>query len=242
MSHTLPDYTTKYRMATVFGQIDNSELAARIGSVNTFDRRGNVVFIDDFEGSTLFWESATSGTDADVSIVADRGKLGSQSCKLTAGDGATGQAYIYRLLGAQVLGKLGIESSFTIDSDTTRVDLELRYYDGINYHSGMVRYVKASDKFQIWDTTLGYVDVLTSYSLDFLNTAFHTMKLVIDIDTKKYVRLLVNNQSIDLSAYTLKEYADATKTSIRFGIYHVSAEASAAPIWVDNIIITQNEP
>ena len=242
MVHTLEPWTTKYRMVTVFGQIDNSELAARLNSINTFDRRGNVVFMDNFEDAVLFWNSATSGANADVSLATDWGKTGSQSCKLTAGDGATGQAYIYRFLGAQVLGKLGIESSFTIDSDTTRVDLELRYYDGTNYHSGMVRYVKADDKFQIWDTTAGYVDVLTSYSLDFLNTAFHTMKLVIDIDTKKYVRLLVNNQAVDISTYTLKEYGDATKTSIRFGIYHISAEASAALIWVDNIIITQNEP
>ena len=46
MVHTLPDYSTKYRMTNVFGNIDHSELAARLGSPSTFDRRGNIIFMD----------------------------------------------------------------------------------------------------------------------------------------------------------------------------------------------------
>ncbi|MFH1593720.1 MAG: hypothetical protein ABID09_03365, partial [Candidatus Omnitrophota bacterium] len=95
MAHTNPDYTSKGKLNTITASTDNAELAVRLGSVVTFDRRGNVIFIDDFEGATLFWTTGGAGVGNVEALTAAWGKSGSQSCELTAGAGAAGQARIY---------------------------------------------------------------------------------------------------------------------------------------------------
>ncbi|GAH58675.1 unnamed protein product, partial [marine sediment metagenome] len=53
MVHTLPDYSTKYKMTNLFGNLDNSELAARIKPLSMLDRAGHLIWYDDFEADTL---------------------------------------------------------------------------------------------------------------------------------------------------------------------------------------------
>ncbi|GAI79944.1 unnamed protein product, partial [marine sediment metagenome] len=70
---------------------------------------------------------------------------------------------------------------------------------------------------------------------------FHVFKLVIDFENNKYVRLIINNTTYDLSSYNLyvddavgEKYANAL-ISLR------SRKDYNDVMYVDNVIFTQNE-
>jgi len=242
MVHTLPDGTTKYKMVTLFGQIDSGELAARLNSISNFDRRGNVILLDDFEAAILKWENNGAGTGNVQAVSTGAAKNGSQSCILTAGEGAGGQAYIYKYLGVPVSGKLGAEFSFTIDADTKDISIDFRWLDGAKFYRALIQYITADDKFQYVNSDGNPVDLLTSIPLRESIRTFNTLKIVIDTDPLEFVRFMINNQTVDMSGLGLYPDTDTTAASIYLGITHTSAHASVKSIYIDNIIITQNEP
>jgi len=241
MVHTLPPWTSKWRMATIFGQIDQGELAARLGSINTFDRRGDTIWMDDFESSTLKWRMGDFGVDADVKISADTAMMGDSCCKLTAGKGANGLASITRYIHPKILGKIGFEFSFTVNDDTKTVQGSIYHFDGTTEYTSLVTYNHSTSKLQYTDNDAGTVDLAVGYTLEDLLDTFHTMKIVIDSSTKKPVRVMVDENSYDLSAYTAKENAGAGGERIQLAITHISDHAAVKSIYVDNVILTQNE-
>lgn len=242
MVHTLPDYTTKYKMATIFGQIDTGELAARLNSINLFDRRGHTVLMDDFEAGILRWDNDGAGTNHSETINAGAAKSGTQSLKLTAGEGAGGQSWIYKYLGIPVVGKLGAEFSFTANADTNYMSIDFRWLDGSKYYKAYIKYEPAVDRFRYLNKDNAWTDLITNIKLVESSNTFHTLKVVIDTDSLEFVRFLLNNQLVNLSGVALRPDDDATAASIYLGINHTSAHADVKSIYVDNIIITQNEP
>lgn len=242
MVHTLPDGTTKYRMVTIFGQIDSGELAARLDSPVKFDRRGNVVSMDDFEGTTLRWNVQGAGAGYGAAISTDSAFSGSKSCKMTAGAGEFGAAYIYKYIAYKIPGKVGYEFSFTIDENTFSITLRFEYYNGSKHGSGKIRYLYESSKFQYLNSGGGWTDLLTSIALRTGPFNFHTMKLVIDTENHEYVRFLLDNHSESMADIAIQKSGSAANPSLYLGIEHTSEHADAKSIYIDDIIITQNEP
>jgi len=229
-------------MAKIFGQIDSGELAARLGSIDTYDRRGNIIWMDDFESSTLKWLIGTFGTNAGVTISTDTAMIGDCCCKLTAGEGANGLSSITTYIHPKILGKIGFEFGFTVDDDTKTVQGSIYHFDGTTEYISLVTYDHANSRLRYTDNDAGNVDLATSYTLEDLLDTFHTMKIVIDSSTKKPVRLLVDENTYDLSAYTAKENAGSGGERIQLAVTHISDHASVKSIYIDNVILTQNEP
>ena len=242
MVHTLPDYTTKYKIAAIFSMIDVAELAARLGSINTYDRRGNVMFMEDFEGGTLFWNTEGVGTGNSAALSTVWAKSGSQSCALTAGAGALGQSYIYRDLLVKVIGNIGLESSFTVDPDTSYVFMSLRYYNGAGYVEGGIRYDNANNKIQYLNSGNTYTDLITNLKINTQTKQFSTWKMVLDLSNSEYERVMVNDEDVDMDGIDLKSVVAANSKYIMIRIRHDSSHADAKTIYVDDVILTQNEP
>jgi len=242
MAHTLPDYSTKYKMATIFGQIDTGELAARLGSPDTFDRRGNVVFMDDFEATVLHWGVFLVGAGSSVVLSTADVYRNSQSCKLHTDINLNDLAEIRRSFALPVNSKIGME--FSVSGDFTNTNLEFWHsiYTGarlyvakIRYHytTKTLSYADSGDIFQPLSTTQGIGDASFFYS---------TFKLVIDYDTHKYVRLIVDKDTYDLSTYDLQWAANATTPRMHTIIQLKNTAAAARTAYIDDVILTQNEP
>jgi len=229
-------------MATIFANIDDAELAARLGSINTFDRRGNVICMDDFEGAMLKWSTNWDGLNAGVNLSTATARSGSQSCILTAGDGVNGKAEISRYMGGKILGKMGAEVSFTVNNLTTTIELDFRYFDGTYGYIARIIYDKAGKKFQYYNYLGNPVDFITGVNLRSYINSFHTMKLIIDTNSSEYVRFLCDDFGEDLSGLSLNSYGDARTPDLYFEMKHTCANANAKSIYVDDVIITQNEP
>ena len=242
MVHTLPPWSTKYKMIKVFAGLDLSELAVRLGSSVVFDRRGNVVFLEDFEGGTLFWAVSGAGTGHSEALSTTWGKTGSKSCALTAGEGAMGQARIYREFYIPIVGKIGIESSFTVDADTDYIQLEFYHYNGSGYKAGAIRYDVANTKIQYDSSAHSWTDLITSYELNTTTKQFNTWKMVLDLENAEYERILINDREVDMDGLGLYDTETGGTEHLRVSIRHDSADAAAKTIYIDNVILTINEP
>ena len=237
-----PDWGKIKKGVGVSPLADLGELAARLGSINTFDRRGDTVWMDDFEHTLNKWEVVLFGTGAAGAVSNNAARNGEYSAALTTGTGADPTVYLIHHFFVPVPGKVGVEFSFSSGSWPSYVNLFLDLYDGVYHWSPNFRYNKVNSKLQVQDRTAGYVDVATSLVLKADSYHFHTAKLVVDMATGDYVRLLLNGVEYDISAYAMPRISDTSTPEATVAVVPEGNGTNSRIIYVDDVIITQNEP
>lgn len=221
-------------------ELGNAELAARLGSIDTFDRRGNVLWFDDFESGLNKWMPETPA--GSIAISAERARNGCFSCKLSTPAVANQWARIRHWLPYVFLSKMGFEFSFTWDADIKEIIFCIDFVGGGHNYVGAIKYLYPG--FVRWQYLAGdwfYRDIMPSYLMDDRDYTFNTVKLIIDFPNGKYDKCLINGQSFDLSQYPLIEFARVAPNVITD--IEIAAKADVvAYSYIDDVIITQNEP
>lgn len=243
-----PDWTrvtTLQDIRDVFGNIPEvsmGELAARLGSITIFERRGEVLFMDTFEDSTLKWEKGGVGKETIVrsNVTA---KSGNYSLKLLteAGYGASASIKRYRPLPATK--RFGYEYSFALGSGIWHVYNVVVIYTADKAYVATLRYDPESNDLVI-DAGGGVGDVIIDSDLDLKESdfIFHTWKIVFDFETGKYVRVFCNSKEYAVSAYELVTSTAGPFTPQMYVYTEVFTLDESVYIYVDDIILTQNEP
>lgn len=223
--------------------INRAELAARLGSIVTFDRRGDVVLLDSFEGGLAGWEPTSYGEGGSAVQSSVRARTGAFSCLLTAGSDDYHSAAISRWMPYLSLSSFGFEFSFTHQNPFDYLVLEVFFYDHDFYYKYGIRYIPSEEKLQYVDEVGGfYQDLATGVKLLSSEYLFNTWKMVVDTVGVKYKRLLLNNLSYDLSAIPAYKLASAPPTYQHFDIYLEGREGENDKAYIDDVIVTQNEP
>jgi len=225
---------------TVSGLADLGELAARLKSPVTFDRRGDVLWLDDFEGTEGKWILSGTGTGKAYAHSAESARYGLCSMKLTAGDAATNHAQMATSLPYPVLSKIGMEISFTYNAGFGEYLWTFRLYDGSDYYEGRVRFTWSTLAWEIDDH--GTWRLLKTGSLTQATYLYHTIKIVLDFTTKKYVRVILNEVEYDVSAYSLATDDSIASAQLRAEIRVTNRSAENMSAYFDSFIVTQNEP
>jgi len=242
MPHGQPDFGMYAIAETIYRLSDMGELAVRLGSIVTHDRRGDVIWFDDFEGTLNKWDQYPIGTGAKIEQSADSARNGGRSCKLTTGNAINDYAMILKWLPYPILSKIGFEISFTLDAELGHVTNYLYLYDGTKQYRAYVDYHPDIDKLYYLDEDGTSHLLAENLDLAEYSTYYHTWKLVVDLATKKYVRLILDEKTYDLSSYGICSVASATLPCINALVYAITHVAANKSIYVDDAIITQNEP
>ena len=219
-----------------------AELAARLGSVDIFDRRGEVVFLDNFDSPTLKWETGGTVTNLEVVRSIESALHGDYSVKLTTGDETLDTARIKKYHYLPVLKRIGMEYSFALGSGLAAVISSFGFYTKTTYYTPNVWYDVTYDKLSLEDAIEGTVDIATGIVLRENDQTYHTWKVVVDLDTEKYVRILLNDEEHDVSDYSLPKTTGSYTPHMFLYIYAINKTAGNHYIYVDNAIFTQNEP
>jgi hypothetical protein len=242
MAHTLEPWSTKYKMVKVFGNIDNNELAARLGGTNTYDRRGNVywftTFNEDLNNMFLF----DSGQGEDWYLSNERVFTGDCSLKLIPATLPPYVAVIQRYFPKPPDLNIGIETWISLpdNGDFIRVGLQLQH-EGLLY-SADVEIDINNNKLEYGDCT-GYNDIPGgSYNFATDYHFYYPLKFVIDIENKEWVRILFAEKTFDVSGTTISSSAGASEQHLNLTL-HAKADSSAyAEFFIGNIILTIQEP
>jgi len=243
MPHGLPDYGLISARKTVYPMVDLGEAVARLGSIDTFDRRGDVIWLDDFEADDDKWEVYKYGDGALGEVSSLRARSGQFSMKLRTGkDGAQG-INAMRRFPYPVLSKTGVEFHFTVDPNTAYIYLLFELYDGTYRTVYGIRYDKGANLLAYCSGPDVYTPFATGVNLYHNVYLFVAFKLVVDLEGGKYVRLIVNNTTYDMSAYSPDKRGDTTTIPhLALAMEHFTGAEANVDIWADDVIITQNEP
>lgn len=221
--------------------INLAELAARLGSINTVDRKGEVLWMDDFEGSKLKWSKVTTAAGSEVALTAFTARSGSQSVRLLQPTSAGSTVIVYADLPLLTTGKLGVEYHVAAWSVPRNYYSVIALDDGSYSYQGYLRHNLLNSTLEIYDSSGTWVELLfekyvTSPYL------FHVFKLVVDPVTNKYDRVLFRDHEIDVSQYSLYKGTTVGAPLFTFNFYVTSGGAARHKVYLDDFIFTHNEP
>ena len=247
MTKDLPDYESTPQ---VFGDspiVDLAELAARLGSPYLFERRGDIVYLDDFEdcidGAALPGRWGTGGSGTGYAVIASNtvSYTGLLSVKLTGGSDGSRNAFIQKNYPAARSTRWAQLFFFSLSSsaNTASINNNLRGDNGTLLYQGLARL--ASDSLEIY-TNGAWVTVKENLNLYHNSAQFHAFKLVIDYSTKKYVKLWLDDETVDISEYDLYSLASSGKKYRQAQAYVYSVAGKNAIMYLDNLVVTENEP
>ena len=242
MTHGHPDYGIGAPVGTIYPILDVGELAARLGSPVTFDRRGNVMWYDDFEHGPNKWATSLMGAGGSVAITNEKARTGAVSCKLITGNATDDYAHIIHREPYPVLSKLGLEFSLLTAEEKAVLYFILDIYTGTYRHSAGIKLELETHTWYYRKSTGAWVALPTTAKLTQSSYTFHTVKLVIDTLTRYYMRFIGDNVSYDMSALNYRYVADNTDPLIKVQISFYPTEDASKTIYYDDVIITQNEP
>lgn len=222
--------------------IGNAELAVRLGSSVAYDRRGQVLFVESFEQGWYKWTLGKSGTGADGKITAAVAATGGYCVELTGGSDAAMNASIERWVTSRPAGRMGLEFSFALPGSWREVLAQMYFYTGALEIEVSARFDLATGDILINDRVFGYHSVGSGQVLAADAKAFNTLKVVADVDTLKYVRLMYNQQEINLSTKDLPWGGDGTAPSVKVMLTNYSRGGFNDVMYIDDVILTMAEP
>jgi hypothetical protein len=241
MAHGTPDWGVTAGGATVYQLTDMAELAVRLGSIVTFDRRGDVVFLDSFEDGFAHWLTDKAGAGSLVALSRATARHNGLSARLVGGTGAAAWAQIIFQGPRPVLAGLGVEYSFNPISTIGILTLLLYLYDGTNRTLYEVHWDDATNSLRYRDanwvlqTFATNVDLLADVAL------FHTWKLVVNAEDQEYARLILNGSTYDLSGIPARVTADSRFPSLSAVVTVNGRAGGTSTVYIDDVILTQNE-
>lgn len=242
MAHGQPDYGMYAQKKTVFGVSDVGELAARLGSPCTYDRRGDVIFIEDFSLGLNRWHVQKTSTGSDAAIVNDRFRTGGTSCKVTTGTDNSGAINLLKCFPLPVFTSVGVEFSISRYTNATAWQLIMNLYDGVDVVTFSVHYDYDTKLFRMEKSDGGWLDLGLTYPPYDEQTMFNTVKLVGDYSTNKYKRAMFDSFVVDLSEYAGYVAANAGDPRFEILLQFYGDAPDQGYFWIADVIFTQNEP
>lgn len=243
----VPDYSAPKPLGAVpigpvYTSTDIAELAARLGSIVTYDRRGNVADLDNFEAPVLNWTASGAPAGYEISLSSDKVKSGSQCVKLSLTAGVGNMAWISRRRSVLAAKVLGIEFSIGSISTVYTITLDFYFEDGEHKFLAEVKIDPLGRKIYIHDGDL--LDWREIVAIGQVKTGpFYGLKLVCDFDKAKYRRLLFSDMEYDISQYSIEKRVSPTAPCVTSAIFITGTSAiGGGLIYIDSYILTQNEP
>jgi len=241
MAHGQRDFGMYAAKDTVGSMADNAELAARLKSIVTFDRAGDVVWLDDFECGINNWYTAVAGVGAFVRHDAEACRNGGFSMKLNTGDAVNNWAYAYHNIPLPVTSRIGFEISFTCHGSLGDHEFRHLVRDPDWQHDARLRFLPNSSELQYYNTAAGWTTFVNGLVLLSAQWIFHTVKLVIDLSTQRYVRAIVDGNQYDMTAYGYRYTANLLPSEWQCAVQIRTGVIANIHAWFDDAIVTQNE-
>lgn len=231
-------------MATADLQAELHELAARTGSLISFDRRGRFVWGDNFAGTQLRWTYTTVGAASMANLTTTVPYEGDQCCHVVTDANINDYCCIHRMMHLPLDKAIGFQSAFRMDPvwDNASIYFIVRLYNGTNMLDASFRLRRLAGAWTAaYMNSAGAYTVVASAWEPRLADTWHRIKAVIDGSNSRWVRAMLDDQVIDLSSLALYPTPDTTQ-GLDMHIQTMTLGAAAREAWFDAAVITDCEP
>jgi hypothetical protein len=221
--------------------VDLAELAARMGSIVTYDRRGSVLWFDGFEEGIGKWYKGMWGTGAAVTLTQQPALSGNYSCLLAPGTNDARAASIYRKFYRIPSGTVGLQFSFMPHQQLDYIRSDLEFFGGGYEYRFVLGFNNTKKSIYIINENRVDEDIATGINLWSLYGFWSTFKLVVDLDTMSYVRASCNATVYDLRGKKCRTEESTESDYTLVDIFASNIEGPGGISFVDDIILTTNE-
>jgi hypothetical protein len=221
---------------------DLAELAARLGSICTYDRRGTVFLLEDFQEGMPAWVPATGGTGAEVKMTTNYPYCGAYAVRLIAGSDSGQQTSIATYMNPQEVARWGLETGVAFFTDFDQFRIEIQRLDGSYRHVTKAIIHKGEGKLMYEKSGGGNVAIADLPTLVASFGIYHSLKIVGDFGDKELIRIMFNQDEYDLSGIEMTKYADSSLPHVLLRFTFVGREGENDWCQVGYAISTQNEP
>lgn len=242
MAHGTPDWGVTAGAVTIYKLTDMAELAARLGSILTHDRRGDVVWFDGFEDGLEKWSTFAPADGGSVDLSTVRARNGQYSARLVADEGGAVGTRIDKTIPFPVESPMGAEFSFALQQNIGWLELVFDIYDGVRAAQYVITWSDTDNNLTYHDVEGDPQEIAAGVDLSMAVNLFHTMKLVVDMENHAYARLILNQTEYSLAGIAAWNDLDPTSAALRVRINMAGRAGENDVIRVDDVIITQNEP
>jgi len=219
----------------------NSEMAARLGAVKTWDWRGQVAWQNDFSRGVGNGLKYLYGTGAAISVVPDYWQTGGYSLKFVAGSTAERKS-IYRFgVEAPPSLKVGLEICFSFPGTFEFVSATLECWAGGKTYKVGIRYEETTYKVQYLNSANAWATLCYVY---YMNDPyyFHRLKVVADFGAVRYKRALFFRTDSDLSAQATYQSGTGNDSRLVVEVELRGRSGYNDVAYLDSIIVTTAEP
>jgi hypothetical protein len=242
MAHGAPDYSNVKKGDALFRVDDMAELAVRLGSVVRYDRRGDVLWMTGFNYGLDEVEVAVLGAGSEVTLTTTHVESAPFAVRLGA-DGTIGAyAAIAKRLSPPASLKVGLGTQFYAATEYGEIDLYLDLYDGAAYTRAKVVYDHDAGELRYLDSTGAYVVFAEGLPNLAGSGAFTNYKMVADLELKEYVRVILGRDTYPLPGVPLFQGAAGTQPFLWGVVLHYTGTTDLTSHYVDNFVVTVNEP
>lgn len=242
MSGETPDWRRLNVTSQSFPVTDLGEVAARLDSPVVFDRRGDVFDLTTFEYGLGGWRGLSSGDGSSTELTRTYARRGNYAVHLVTGTTSAMSAQITKDVGLQALGRFGFHAAVARRLPLTSIGLWAEHKDGLRDYYYAVQWLPATGELQVRNAAGAFVTVATSGIVPATQPTWVDLKMVIDLDTKRYERGLLGRAQVDLSGYTAQDLAAATTESLTLWVIATGDAGANRNGYVDAVVLTVNEP
>jgi hypothetical protein len=230
--------------------VDNSELAVRLGSVNVTHRTGNVIYIESFKEGINSWYPVHAAND-DIAVRYNKGLHGTNALSIKPTNSVGGNSSVFKLLPLLDTNNVGYELSLDFETISVipnyKVVLQVSIFNGTTVSVGVVNLYPKLAKLTLQDYTGGgnveqNIDVSLPKMIPHGNfSQYNFVKVIIDFNTGKYVRIYLNHNVYDVSMYGLFNAADTDPAAV-YVYTTIYSDGNQEYVNMTDVIVTINEP
>jgi len=237
-----PDWGQAQQTGLIATVSDLGELAARLGSIDTFYRTGNVIFLDDFDNGAAGWQDQSSGVGSSTAAVAGPALSAPNALQLVAGGALNRRGWRQRQFNVPTESRTGIEIAVALNSAAQfRFGLEVLYGAELKLFELMYD-VSTGNLSYLGPNGITYVTLATALNLGSGLYQWHYFKLIVDPVAGEYVQARVDYHTYALTSIAVTGSPSGGSDAMAVDLIAQAIDASGMEARVDNFIFTINEP
>ena len=140
------------------------------------------------------------------------------------------------------VGRHGLELAFLCETYIDYISVTLRIFTGAQWVEFTCNYYVATGVITVNEPHFSWPTVATLGPLIMTDRFFHSLKLVGDVRNQSYAYLLIDGNVIDLTSYVAYVRTDTRPPSAEVEVISYGQAAQNGISYIDDIILTQNEP
>jgi len=242
MPHGTKDYANVQPKITTYTLTDMAELAERLGAIPSIDRLGDVIFLDSFEDGLCKWDTYVDGLGSTLGVSGAVSDHGGFSCKTHLVNDSTALVRLFKYLTYPIPSQIGIEFNTSLDLNMSSYIIDLYFYSGTLLAWGSLSIDRSAGTVSVLGTGSVWQIVIPDYNALTTYNRFHRFKLVIDFTNLTYRKLVTTRGVVDLRSIKMYSFVSALAPEFRVVFNMQGVNAAAIDIYLDSVIITQNEP